>query len=106
MPSRVKTIEAMLRRNPDDVFLHYSLGMERVAGKEYPRAIAAFRRCLELDSDYLPARVELGKCLRASGDLAAARDIFTAAAELAGRKGEYHTQRYILQQLEGLPKQP
>ncbi len=106
MPSRIETIEAMLGKNPDDVFLHYSLGMERVAAKEFPQAIVALRRCLELDSDYLPARVELGKCLRACGELAAASDVFTNAAELAGRKGESHTQRYILQQLEGLPKQP
>lgn len=104
MPGRIEIIEAMLRKDPNDVFLHYSLGMERIAGKEFPQAIAAFRRCIELDADYLPARVELGKCLRASGDLEGARDAFVAAAELAGRKGETHTQRYILQQREGLPR--
>lgn len=102
MSDRIKVIEAMLRKDPNDVFLHYSLGMEHVSRRQFPQAASAFRRCVELDSDYLPAHVELGKCLRAAGDSAAAREAFIAAAAIAERKGEIHTRSYVLQQLEGL----
>jgi Flp pilus assembly protein TadD len=104
VPDRIGVIEAMLRKDPDDVFLHYSLGMEHVSRRQFPQAAVAFRKCVELDADYLPAHVELGKCLRSAGELAAAREAFIAAAALAERKGETHTRTYVFQQLEGLPQ--
>jgi Flp pilus assembly protein TadD len=101
---RIETIRKLLAKTPDDVFLHYSLGMELASRKDFPAAVEALRRCISLDGAYLPAYVEAGKCLRSAGDLNGARETLTAALKLAEAKGESHTASYIRQQLEGLPQ--
>ena len=67
MSGRIEAILAMLEKEPDDPFLHYSLAMEYAAAARPDDAVAAFRRCRELDENYLPAYVEAGKALRAAG---------------------------------------
>ena len=104
MTDRLQTILTMLEKNPRDVFLQYSLGMEYASAGRYDDAVAAFNRCLDLDEDYLAAHVEAGKCLRAAGKLDQARTTFAAAMDLAANAGEPHVRDYIRQQLEGLPK--
>ena len=104
MSDRIDAIGKMLRKDPDDVFLHYSLGMELAARERYAEAVSAFRRCTELDAEYLPAWVEAAKALRSAGDLSAAREAFASAMELPAAKGETHVRDYIQQQLDGLPK--
>ncbi len=100
--SRIDAIRSLLDKSPQDVFLHYSLGMELASAGESTAAADSFRRCIELDAQYLPAYVEAGKTLRSAGDLAQARGIFSAGLELARAKGDVHTADYIRQQLEGL----
>jgi len=104
MTDRIRAIQAMLEKNPNDVFLHYSLGMEHASAGQYAQAVASLRRCIQLDGNYLPAYVEAGKCLRSAGDFAAAREIFQAGMELADRLGERHTRDFIRQQMDGLPE--
>jgi len=104
MSDRIEAIRAMIEKSPGDVFLRYSLAMEYAAGGRYDQAVAEFRRCIELDGAYLAAYVEAGKCLRSAGRLDEAREIFTAALELASMQGETHTHDYIRQQIEGLPR--
>ncbi|MHC4982149.1 MAG: tetratricopeptide repeat protein [Planctomycetota bacterium] len=106
MAGRIQAIKTMLEKSPDDVFLHYSLGMEYSAARRFDEAAAEFKRCVELDENYLAAFVEAGKSLRSAGRLAEAREILAAALELAGLQGETHTQDYVRQQLESLPKPP
>jgi len=106
MSERIQTIHSMLLSSPDDVFLHYSLAMEYATAGQYDKAVASFKRCIELDSQYLPAYVEAGKALRAAGDLAAAREAFAEGLDLATRKGDSHTRDFIRQQLEALPRDP
>ena len=104
MTDRIAAIQAMLAKEPADVFLHYSLGMEYMSRKEFESAVSAFRRCIELDSNYVPAYVEAGKCLRSLGRLDEARDMFTAALIPASKLSETHTRNYIQQQIDSLPK--
>ena len=104
MTSRIEKIQAMLARDPDDVFLNYSLGMECASVKRFAEAVAAFNRCIELDGEYLPAYVEVGKALRSVGDYEAAREIFAAGLEVAARQGQHHVHDYITQQINGLPR--
>jgi len=102
MADRIELIRKLLAKTPTDVFLHYSLGMELASRKDFPAAVAALRQCIALDGQYLPGYVEAGKCLRAAGDLAGARETLVVALKLAQAKGETHTADYIRQQLEGL----
>lgn len=104
MADRIETIRKLLTKTPDDVFLHYSLGMELASRKDFDPAVAAFRRCIELDPRYVPAYVEAGKCLRSLGRLDDARDMFTAALAPAAKLPETHTRNFIQQQIDALPR--
>ena len=102
MADRITTIKAMLRDSPDDVFLHYSLGMEYAGEGNHQEAADEFIECTRLNEGYLAAYVEAGKCLRSAGNLAGARKLLTRAFELAAKQKEKHTQDHIRQLLEGL----
>lgn len=102
MSDRIDAIRKMLDAEPGDVFLHYSLGMELASAERYGEAARAFRRCIELDESYLAAYVEWGKALRSAGDLAGAREAFTAALNLAAEKGDAHVRDHVQQQLDAL----
>ena len=104
MTGRIDQIQKMLQAEPQDVFLHYSLGMEYLAAERFDEAVGEFQRCIELDADYLPAHVEAGKALRSAARPDEARDAFAAGMELAAMQGESHVRDYIQQQLDGLPK--
>ena len=104
MTDRIDAIKAMLQKDPTDIFLHYSLGMEYVSSNRLEQAIEAFQQCVKQDAGYVPAYVELGKCLCAAGRLQTAREFFEKGLELARAKGLSHTADYILQQLQTLPK--
>ena len=104
MADRMATIKAMLRDNPDDAFLHYSLGMEYAGSGDPQKAADQFIECTRLDEGYLAAYVEAGKCLRSAGNLAAARERLAEALELAARQGQEHTRDHIRQLLEAIPK--
>ncbi|MBN1553593.1 MAG: tetratricopeptide repeat protein [Phycisphaerae bacterium] len=102
MNERIETIRALLEKEPRDVFLHYSLGKELTAAGDFDGALEAFAECTRLEEDYLPARVEAGKCLRAAGRLGEARRMFEAALAAAEAHDEPHTADAVRQQLEGL----
>lgn len=105
MAARIEQIQRMLEKEPANVFLHYSLAMELASLGRFDEAVEQFNKCIKLDEHYLAAYVECGKCLRAADRLDEAREIFTAAMDLAVAPGETHTRDFIRQQLEGLPKQ-
>ena len=102
MPDRIQAITKMLASSPQDVFLHYSLAMELASSGRFEEAVAEFRRCIELDADYLAAYVEAGKSLRSAGKLEDARAIFNEALRLAAAQGQSHIRDHVQQQLDGL----
>jgi len=102
MPDRIDKIQQMILKEPNDVFLRYSLGMEYAGANRFSQAVEAFEQAIGLDADYLPAYVEAGKCLRAGGDLAGARRMFRQAIKLAESQGQTHVGSFVRQQLEGL----
>lgn len=104
MPDRIETIRELLNKDPDDLFLNYSLGMELVKTERWDEALAAFAHCEELDAAYLPAKVEAGKALRSAGRLNDARDAFLRARQAAQTAGDHHVEDYVQTQLDSLPK--
>ena len=103
MTDRIKQIEKLLAKEPDDVFLNYSLGMEHLSGQEFDLAIEAFAKCEALDQTYLPAKVEMGKALRSGGRLGEAREAFTRALQAATAGSQQHVIDNIQAQLDSLP---
>lgn len=51
----------MLRNEPNDLFLNYSLGLEYVAELSLTDAEIQFKKTLEIDKNYIPAFYQLGK---------------------------------------------
>ena len=95
MPDRIATIQAMIARTPNDVFLHYSLGMEYITAGKFDEAVEEFRHCIRLNANYIPAYVEAGKALRSASKLSEAREMFAAGMELAAEGGEKHVRDFI-----------
>lgn len=102
MSERIEQIRALLVHDPEDVFLHYSLGRELASAGQTDEALQAFRECTRLDKAYVPAYVEAGRCLRAAGREDEARAALQTALGIAETHGEQHTAENIRQQLEGL----
>ncbi|MHC4985966.1 MAG: tetratricopeptide repeat protein [Planctomycetota bacterium] len=102
MTDRIESIRALLAKDPEDVFLTYSLAMELAAAEQLDDALKTFARCVELDPSYLAGFVEAGKCARAAGHLDEAKKHFDRALELAKSAGETHTVDAVRQQLETL----
>jgi tetratricopeptide (TPR) repeat protein len=101
---RIEVIRDLLAKKPKDTFLVYSLGMELASAGRYEQAAAEFRRCIQLDPDYLPAYTEAGKALRSAGKLGQAREMFQAGIDLALRQQQSHARDYLQQQLDSLPR--
>jgi tetratricopeptide (TPR) repeat protein len=103
MPDRIQAIRQLLENNPEDVFLHYSLGMELARAERIDEAMERFDECIDLDPAYLPARIERARALRATGQLAEARQAFADALAAARQAGDTHAADAVRQQLDSLP---
>jgi uncharacterized protein HemY len=63
--TRVEMILTMLKNEPNDLFLNYSLGLEHFADKDFTKAEDCFKKALSIESDYIPAYYQLGKLFEA-----------------------------------------
>ncbi|MCP5110625.1 MAG: tetratricopeptide repeat protein, partial [bacterium] len=68
---------------PDEFRWVYLLGDVRVELGKTEQAIAHFRRALDIDPSYVPARLKLADALLKKGDLAEAERFYTEATEAA-----------------------
>ncbi|MDZ4663597.1 MAG: tetratricopeptide repeat protein [Bacteroidota bacterium] len=58
---RIGTILSMLEKEPNDIFLNYSLGLEHVGNGNFDLAEEQFKRVIAIQTDYIPAFFHLGK---------------------------------------------
>jgi Flp pilus assembly protein TadD len=68
-----------VKDDPKNPYFHKGLGQAHAMKKEWPEAIAAFRRALELNPYYVDTRNDLGYALIMSGDREAGKKEFLAA---------------------------
>lgn len=80
---RFLQIQNMLKDEPDDVFLNYSLAIEFLAMNQHDQAIQAFGKVIDLNSEYIPAYYQLGKIHEALSLNTEALDYFKKGLELA-----------------------
>lgn len=77
-PEAAAVLTAMLVRYPENVVLRMQLGQVYLVLKEYPKAVAEFRRIGSIDPSITKAAFYLGLALTRQGsDLATARQVFT-----------------------------
>ncbi len=74
--------------NSDSPFAHLNLGVVFERRGQVPRAIAAYRKALELDSGFLPAIFNLANLLNAAGRVDQAALLLRDAIERFPREGE------------------
>jgi len=60
--TRIKTLEEMLQKEPQDLFLNYALGIEYLNDPDFlDKAENQFKIVLSLDESYIAAYYQLGK---------------------------------------------
>jgi tetratricopeptide (TPR) repeat protein len=59
--SRIDMLVELLKKEPNDIFLIYALGIEYVAELNLDEAETHFKRTLEINPDYVPSYYQLGK---------------------------------------------
>ena len=97
---RMRKLQAMLQKQPDDTFLLYGLAMEYKKAGEAAKAIEHFDRVLALDPGYCYAYHQKGLVYESAGDADAARRAYRAGIEAATRKGDLHARDEITAALE------
>ncbi len=92
---RMRKLQAMLEKQPDDTFLLYGLAMEYKKSGELPEAINHFNRVLGLDPGYCYAYHQRGLVHEMNGDLDAARVSYREGVAAAEKKGDAHAREEI-----------
>lgn len=91
--SRRERIEAMLRDEPGDQFLRYSLAMELAKEGEHERSLALFAELRSDAKPYVPACFMAAQQLVELGRSDEAREILTSGIETAQAQGDQHAAR-------------
>ncbi len=101
--ARLEKLQQLLARNPDDVFLNFSLAMEYVAAGNEHDALRQFDRTIELDAAYLPAYQRKGELLIRQKRYDDARASLESAERIAREANDHHMVDNIREMLELLP---
>lgn len=90
MSSRREKIEAMLKDEPHDDFLRYSLAMEQAGAGEQTPALELLKELTTQASPYVPAFFRSGQILAEAGETDLARSFLRDGIEEARRQGDMH----------------
>lgn len=99
---REKQLRAMLAKEPDDVFLNFSLAMELAKTERTDECLARFNRVIELDSDYVAAYFHKGKTLLKLHRQDEAKAVLQAGAAKAAQLGDRHAKDQMEQLLTAM----
>ncbi len=101
MPREDK-LRAMLAKEPDDVFLNFSLAMELAKTERTEECLERFDRVIKLDADYVAAYFHKGKMLLKLRRLEEAKAALQEGAAKAGRLGDRHAKDQMEQLLAAM----
>ena len=102
MLERRQKIESMLRSDPADSLLNYSLAMEWLSEGENEAAIAQFRKTIEVDPDNHSAYFQIGQIYNNAGEIEQSREALTAGIAVAQRVNDAHAVGEMTEYLEML----
>jgi Fe-S cluster biosynthesis and repair protein YggX len=78
----------MVAGDPDDDLAHFRLGQALMEDEQYPEAVKAFERTLELSPGFSRVFQFLGECLIKAGDKAKAVEVLTNGWKTASERGD------------------
>ena len=99
---RMRQLQQMLEKSPDDTFLLYGVAMEHKKAGELDRAIEYFQRVTQIDPGYCYAYHQRGLAYEMAGEIESARRAYRDGIEAAARKGDSHAQAEIQAALDML----
>ena len=102
MLSRREKIEQMLLREPNDVFLHFSLAMELAKEGRTDEAVSQFDRVVSLDPSYTAARFQKGTTLANAGRREDAKKALRDGIVAARQHGDDHAASEMQDALDSL----
>ncbi|GIW98887.1 MAG: hypothetical protein KatS3mg111_2220 [Pirellulaceae bacterium] len=102
MNTRRERIEAMLRDEPHDVFLRYSLAMEMVSDGQIEEAIAQFQQLTCESPPHVPAFFRCGQLLAECGKVEEARRFLREGIEAARAQQDLHAAAEMSEMLQAL----
>lgn len=85
----------MARSAPDDVMVWYGLASEYTKLEDWPKAVEALRRVLEINPDYTAAYQMLGTALSNQGEREEARRIWQEGIKAADRSGAWKARQHM-----------
>jgi tetratricopeptide (TPR) repeat protein len=88
--SRREKIEAMLREEPHDTFLRYSLAMELDKSGEHAASLGQFQELMAAQPPHIPSFFMAAKLLTRLREVEQARSILRDGIEQARRQGDHH----------------
>ena len=92
---RMRQLQQMLEKSPDDTFLLYGIAMEHKKAGDAARAVEYFNRVTQLDPGYCYAYHQRGLVCESTGDVEGARVAYREGIEAARRKGDAHAESEI-----------
>jgi Tfp pilus assembly protein PilF len=102
MSDRMRHLQQMLQRQPDDPFLLYGVAMEHKKEGDAVAALDYLRRVTKKDPNYCYAYYHRGLVHESPGDPDAARTAYQEGIEAADRAGDAHARGELEAALEML----
>lgn len=95
MASRVEQFRALVERQPENELFRFSLAQALVADGKGDEAVAHYRYCVEKKSDWMMARILLGKLLLQLRRPAEAKPLLEDALQLATAQSHEDPEREL-----------
>jgi tetratricopeptide (TPR) repeat protein len=98
MPT-IEELENMLKKEPDDPFLHFGLAMQLAKEQRPEDSLARFDQVIRLDPYYTAAFHQKGIALIGLSRAAEAREVLHEGIEAAQRVGNAHAEKEMIELL-------
>lgn len=99
---RMRQLQQMLQRQPDDPFLLYGMGMEYKKAGDAGRALEYFDQVLQRDPNYCYAYYQRALVHDSLGDVESAKRSLREGLQAADRAADAHARQEIEAMLETL----
>lgn len=88
---QIKQLEKLVKENPKNALMHYTLGIEYLRAGKDDKAITSLKKTINLEPEYSAAYRELGKALVKTNLREEAIEIFNKGIAVAEEKGDIQT---------------
>ncbi|HEV8379681.1 MAG TPA: hypothetical protein VGP99_12585 [Tepidisphaeraceae bacterium] len=88
---RMQSLQRMLQKEPDDLFLLYAIALEHKKAREFADALKYLDQVLRNDPLYCVAYQQMAQVHESAGNVEAARKAYRDGIAAAQRKGDLHS---------------